>query len=208
MPEQVFTNATIAGPVSVYVKDGRIVRIRPLQVDEKDLKPWTIADATGRPLLAAQGAEGRTLCDGRSHADLLRGPASPSHEEGRLRPGGRAASGEPGQVRIRADQLGRGARHRGRRDGEVADATTVRPRSGPSTRIITTGASWATGSVPTSGSSTPSGSPRCSTIPTAGKAGTGALRTSTATGGSWGCRSSSTCSKTPCGTRTTSSTGR
>ena len=52
MPEQVFTNATIAGPVSVYVKDGRIVRIRPLQVDENDLSPWTInrpAEATATP---------------------------------------------------------------------------------------------------------------------------------------------------------------
>jgi trimethylamine-N-oxide reductase (cytochrome c) len=47
MPEQVFTNATISGPVSVYVKDGRIIRIRPLQVDERDLKPWTIADTNG-----------------------------------------------------------------------------------------------------------------------------------------------------------------
>ena len=47
MSEHVFTNATIAGPVSVYVKDGRIVRIRPLQVDENDLKPWAIADARG-----------------------------------------------------------------------------------------------------------------------------------------------------------------
>lgn len=42
MTEQVFTNCTNAGPVSVYVKDGEIVRIRPLVVDEKDLKPWTI----------------------------------------------------------------------------------------------------------------------------------------------------------------------
>ena len=47
MPEQIFTNATIAGPVSVYVKDGRIVRIRPLQVDENELKPWTITDPQG-----------------------------------------------------------------------------------------------------------------------------------------------------------------
>jgi len=47
MSEQVFTNATIAGPVSVYVKDGRIVRIRALQVDEKDLRPWTIKDPHG-----------------------------------------------------------------------------------------------------------------------------------------------------------------
>jgi molybdopterin guanine dinucleotide-containing S/N-oxide reductase-like protein len=47
MAEQVFRNATIAGPVSVYVEDGRIVRIRPMQVDPKELKPWTITDPRG-----------------------------------------------------------------------------------------------------------------------------------------------------------------
>ena len=47
MTEQVFMNATIAGPVSVYVRDGKIVRIRPLQVDGQDLKPWTIEDTRG-----------------------------------------------------------------------------------------------------------------------------------------------------------------
>jgi hypothetical protein len=45
--EKVFMNATIAGPVSVYVTDGRITRIRPLQVDKDDLKPWTIEDTKG-----------------------------------------------------------------------------------------------------------------------------------------------------------------
>ena len=33
MVEQIFMNATIVGPVLVYVKDGKIVRIRPLVVD-------------------------------------------------------------------------------------------------------------------------------------------------------------------------------
>lgn len=47
MTEQVFTNLTNAGPVSVYVKDGKVVRIRPLVADEKDLKPWVI-EAGGR----------------------------------------------------------------------------------------------------------------------------------------------------------------
>jgi len=42
MSEQVFTNCLISGPVSVYVKDGKIVRIRPLLIDERDFKPWTI----------------------------------------------------------------------------------------------------------------------------------------------------------------------
>jgi ferredoxin len=47
MKEEVFINSTIAGPVSVYVKDGKIFRIRPLQVDKADLKPWTITDPKG-----------------------------------------------------------------------------------------------------------------------------------------------------------------
>ncbi|NLO27244.1 MAG: molybdopterin-dependent oxidoreductase [Actinobacteria bacterium] len=42
MAERVFANCTNSGPVSVYVKDGKIVRVRPLVVDEKDFKPWTI----------------------------------------------------------------------------------------------------------------------------------------------------------------------
>ena len=47
MTEQVFTNCTNAGPVSVYVKDGQVTRIRPLVADEQDFKPWTI-EAGGR----------------------------------------------------------------------------------------------------------------------------------------------------------------
>ena len=47
MSEQVFTNCTVGGPISVYVKDGKIVRVRPIVIDEKDLKPWTI-EAKGK----------------------------------------------------------------------------------------------------------------------------------------------------------------
>ncbi len=47
MPEQVFTNCTVGGPISVYVKDGKIVRVRPIVIDEKDFKPWTI-EAKGK----------------------------------------------------------------------------------------------------------------------------------------------------------------
>ena len=42
MAEQVFTNCTTEGPIHVYVRDGKVVRIRPLVADEKDFKPWTI----------------------------------------------------------------------------------------------------------------------------------------------------------------------
>jgi len=47
MSEQIFTNCTVGGPISVYVKDGKIVRVRPLVIDKDDLKPWTI-EADGR----------------------------------------------------------------------------------------------------------------------------------------------------------------
>jgi len=47
--EKVFTNLTTGGPISVYVEDGKITRIRPLQVPEEEYpKPWTIEDRTGK----------------------------------------------------------------------------------------------------------------------------------------------------------------
>ncbi len=40
--EQIFTNCEVGGPVLVHVKDGRIIRIRPLILSEDDPEPWTI----------------------------------------------------------------------------------------------------------------------------------------------------------------------
>jgi anaerobic selenocysteine-containing dehydrogenase len=42
MTEKVYTNCTNSGPVSVYVRDGKIIRIRPLVADPKDYEPWVI----------------------------------------------------------------------------------------------------------------------------------------------------------------------
>ena len=42
MSEQIFTNCTVGGPVFVHVKDGRIVRVRPIRLDESDPEAWTI----------------------------------------------------------------------------------------------------------------------------------------------------------------------
>lgn len=39
---QVFTSCTNAGPISVTVQDGKVVRVRPLAADESDFRPWTI----------------------------------------------------------------------------------------------------------------------------------------------------------------------
>jgi molybdopterin guanine dinucleotide-containing S/N-oxide reductase-like protein len=37
-----YTNNTNGGPVFVYVKDGKILRITPIEFDEEDAQPWTI----------------------------------------------------------------------------------------------------------------------------------------------------------------------
>jgi anaerobic selenocysteine-containing dehydrogenase len=38
-----YCNMTNGGPVFVYVKDGRIVRMTPIEFDDDDPQPWTIA---------------------------------------------------------------------------------------------------------------------------------------------------------------------
>jgi trimethylamine-N-oxide reductase (cytochrome c) len=49
MAEQVFTSLNTGGPVSVYVEDGRITRIRPIQIPEEDFpKPWVVQDKNGK----------------------------------------------------------------------------------------------------------------------------------------------------------------
>jgi trimethylamine-N-oxide reductase (cytochrome c) len=40
--EKRFINCTLSGPVNVYVRDGRIVRITPLFYSKEDAKPWSI----------------------------------------------------------------------------------------------------------------------------------------------------------------------
>ena len=42
-----YTNGTTGGPVFVDVKDGKILRITPLEFDETDAPSWTIK-ARGR----------------------------------------------------------------------------------------------------------------------------------------------------------------
>lgn len=45
--EKRYTSNTNGGPVFVYVRDGKIVRITPIEFDETDARPWTI-EAHGR----------------------------------------------------------------------------------------------------------------------------------------------------------------
>ena len=45
--EQVYTNLTNGGPVQVYVRDGKIIRVRPLVLDNDDTASWII-DVEGK----------------------------------------------------------------------------------------------------------------------------------------------------------------
>ena len=137
-------------------------------------------------------------------AGVLPGPHPLPHEAGGLRPGrrpglhrpGRPQHPEPGRQQVRAHQLGRGARHRHRRDaphqGDVrADRhpLPVRParreQDGPRPARLRAQA------AATSSAATPC---RCAT-PTAGKAGAGAPSTCGAAS-----RSASRCRRRTCST--------
>ena len=47
MSEQILTSCTNGGPIFVHVKDGKIVRVRPLVFDDNDAESWII-EANGR----------------------------------------------------------------------------------------------------------------------------------------------------------------
>ena len=119
-----YTSNTNGGPVFVYVRDGRILRITPIEFDDDDAEPWTI-EARGRPLHAAAQDHGQLAHARLEVADLLARPAALPDEAGGLRPGRRAQPAEPRHLRLRAHQLGRGARPGGRRD----QAREARPRA-------------------------------------------------------------------------------
>ena len=53
MSEQVFTSCTQGGPVFIHVKDGKIIRVRPLVFGENEEVPtWTLK-AGGRASASA-----------------------------------------------------------------------------------------------------------------------------------------------------------
>ena len=49
MSEQVFINCTNGGPIRVHVKDGKIIRVRPLTFDDTDAASWSL-NVKGREL--------------------------------------------------------------------------------------------------------------------------------------------------------------
>ena len=76
-----YTSNTNGGPVFVYVKEGKILRITPIDFDEKDAPPWTI-HARGRaftpPRRATVSPRRPPWCQGRAWAVAL--PARRSSE--------------------------------------------------------------------------------------------------------------------------------
>jgi anaerobic selenocysteine-containing dehydrogenase len=99
MAEKVFANCTNSGPVSVYVKDGKIVRVRPLVVADGDMKPWTI-EAGGKkyspwkkctlsPYIHAERR--RIYSDERIKYPMKRVDFDPAGAPGSTGPGGRNA---------------------------------------------------------------------------------------------------------------------
>jgi molybdopterin guanine dinucleotide-containing S/N-oxide reductase-like protein len=47
MSEEIFTNCTVGGPIRVHVKNGKIIRVRPLVLGDTDAPSWTI-EARGK----------------------------------------------------------------------------------------------------------------------------------------------------------------
>jgi molybdopterin guanine dinucleotide-containing S/N-oxide reductase-like protein len=99
MAEKVYANLTNSGPVSVYVKDGKIVRVRPLVVAEGDMKPWIIEaggkqyspwkKATLSPYIHAERR--RIYSDERIKYPMKRVDFDPNGAPGSTGPGGRNA---------------------------------------------------------------------------------------------------------------------
>jgi trimethylamine-N-oxide reductase (cytochrome c) len=70
--EKVFTNLTNGGPVLVHVKDGKIVRVRPLVLNDSDAASWTI-EAGGnkfKPLRKACVAPFTSVEKARIYSDI------------------------------------------------------------------------------------------------------------------------------------------
>ena len=69
--EKVFTNLTNGGPVLVYVKDDKIVRIRPLVFNDNDAPSWTIK-AGGKKFTPLRKACVSPVYFGRKSPDIFR----------------------------------------------------------------------------------------------------------------------------------------
>ena len=94
-----YCNMTNGGPVFITVKDGKIVRMTPIDFDDSDPQPWTIKCARHEVHAAAQDHAGAAWPE-RQVDRLFARPIALSDEARRLRSERRAQSAEPRQVGI------------------------------------------------------------------------------------------------------------
>ena len=117
MAEKTFVNCTGGGPIRVHVEDGKITKVRPLVFDETDAPSWTIEvddkkyspprKACVAPFTLTERA--RVYSDDRIMYPMKRVDFDPKRRS-RLHRSRRAQRAEPGQIAVRAHQLGRGLR--------------------------------------------------------------------------------------------------
>ena len=119
-----YCNMANGGPLFVYVKDGKIIRTTPIDFDERSA---AVDDRSARPEIhAAAQDDARPAWSVQQVDHLFARPAALPDEARRLRSEWRAQRPESRQVGLRADYLGRGARHRRQRD--QARPARSRPR--------------------------------------------------------------------------------
>ncbi len=175
-----YCNMTNGGPVFVYVKDGKIVRMTPIEFDETDAQPWTI-EARGlkftpprKTTLSPHGQNDKSIVysPDRLLYPMKRVDFDPNGERN---PQNR---GKSGYVRISWDEAIDLVANRDQaaetrlwsgRDGGIAWLASHLGQY----RLLPVGAAIA--------SATPSATPRSITTPIAGKAGIGARRITGAT---------------------------
>ena len=76
-----YTNNTNGGPVFVYVKDDKIIRITPIDFDEEDADPWVI-NARGRRFSPPKKGDCQSPWTGVEIDDLFKGSPSLPDEAG------------------------------------------------------------------------------------------------------------------------------
>ena len=159
-----YCNMANGGPLFVYVKDGKIIRTTPIDFDDTDPQPWTI-EARGmkftpprKTTLAPHGQNAKSIV---YSPDRLLYPMKRVDFD----PNGERNLQNRGKSGLRADFLGRGARHRRRRDQARASAIMVRAPWPSRTARITPGAISAITSSRSTASAMPSATRPCITIP-------------------------------------------
>ena len=195
-----YCNMTNGGPVFIYVKDGKIIRMTPIDLAEDDGASWTI-EARGLEAHAAAQDHARAARAECEIDRLFARPAALSDEARRLRSQRRAQSAEPRQVRLRAHLLGRGARPRRRRD-QAAQAHLWSRRDRGVARLASHLGQHRLLPLRAVPLRQRDRLRACITIPTAGKAGTGARCTTGATRCASASRRPTARSRTACRTAT------